>query len=650
MISVNKVSVFFGGTPLFNSISFMVNKGDRIGLVGKNGAGKSTLLKILASEMEADAGDVSKTSGYKIGYLPQELDFVSGKTVREEAESCFQEIKAIEARIVDLNEAIANRTDYETESYMNLISEYSEAEERFHLLGGGNYHSKLERILKGLGFKDEDFSRLTEEFSGGWRMRLELAKLLLQELDLLLLDEPTNHLDIESIMWLEKFLSQSGVAVLLVSHDRAFLDAVTNRTIEISFGKIYDYKCSYTKYVGLRAERREQQILEKKNQDKEVKHTEQLIEKFRYKASKAAFAQSLIKKLDKMDRIQVDEEENAAMRLRFPAADRSGKVVLEVEDLSKSFGEKNVLSNVELQLSRGEKIAFVGQNGQGKTTLAKCIVNEHQYEGEAKLGHNVQLGYFAQNQSELIDGEKSVLQLIEDAASDAMRPRVRDLLGSFMFSGEAVEKKVKVLSGGERGRLALCKLLLEPSNFLVLDEPTNHLDMRSKEILKEALRQFDGTMILVSHDRDFLQGLTDKVIEFSDGQIHQHIGDINSFLEKKSLENFKELEKQGNIATAPNKKKVAKELSYEERKKFDKAFKKASNKLGQYERDVEKLENTIKALDAALADPEQYKKHAAEPDFFQKYDQMKKDLEKAMDLWENQEEEVEKLKSIRDSQ
>lgn len=649
MISVNKVSVFFGGTPLFNSISFLVNKGDRIGLVGKNGAGKSTLLKILASEMEADAGVVSKTSGYKIGYLPQELDFVSGKTVREEAESCFEEIKALELKIIDLNESIATRTDYESDSYMDLISEYSEAEERFHLLGGGNYHSKLERILKGLGFKDEDFSRLTDEFSGGWRMRLELAKLLLQELDLLLLDEPTNHLDIESIMWLEKFLSQSGVAVILVSHDRAFLDAVTNRTIEISFGKIYDYKCSYSKYVGLRAERRDQQVLEKKNQDKEIKHTEQLIEKFRYKASKAAFAQSLIKKLEKMDRIQVDEEENAAMRLRFSTGDRSGKVVLEVEQLSKSFDEKVILTDIDLQLARGEKIAFVGQNGQGKTTLAKCIVNEHQYEGSVKLGHNVQLGYFAQNQSELIDGEKSVLQLIEDAATDAMRPRVRDLLGSFMFSGEAVDKKVKVLSGGERGRLALCKLLLEPSNFLVLDEPTNHLDMRSKEILKEALRQFDGTMILVSHDRDFLQGLTDKVVEFSDGAIHQHIGDINSFLEKKSLENFKELEKQGNIASAPNKKKISKELSFEERKQLDREIKKSSNKLGQYERDIDKLENEIARLDKELSDPDLYNKYSADPEFFNKYNLMKKELEEKMSLWEKQEEEVEDLKSQRDN-
>ena len=542
MISVNNISVYFGGQELFDQVSFMVNKGDRIGLVGKNGAGKSTLLRILSGEQMPNAGSLATPNKITIGYLKQDLDFEDGRTVQEEAEQAFQKIKRLEQQIVDVNLQMSERTDYESQAYLDLISSLNDLNEQFHLLGGYSIKSELSQVLLGLGFQISDFSRLTNEFSGGWRMRLELAKILLQKPDVLLLDEPTNHLDIESIIWLEQWLKNYSGSVLLVSHDRAFLDAVTNRTIELILGKANDYKASYSKYLELRKERQEKQIQSKKNQDKQIKHTEQLIEKFRYKKNKAAFAQSLIKKLDKLERIEVDQDDLSEMHFRFPPAPHSGKVSLRVKKVTKSYGDFEVLKHIDLEVERGEKIAFVGKNGEGKTTLAKIIVDELDSQGEVELGHQVKFGYYAQNQSDLFDESKTILQIIEDSADEQSRPRVRDMLGSFLFGGEAIEKKIKVLSGGERARVALCKLLLEPVNLLVMDEPTNHLDMNSKDILKSALKRFDGTLIIVSHDRDFLQGLTEKVYEFKNKNIKEYLGDVNAFLEAKMVDNFKDFE------------------------------------------------------------------------------------------------------------
>ena len=510
MISVNKISVYFGGQELFDKVSFMVNKGDRIGLVGKNGAGKSTLLRILSGEQSSNEGTISSPNNSTLGYLRQDLDFEEGRTVQQEAELAFAEIKDLEEKINIINLEMSERTDYDNEGYMQLITDLNELNDRYGLLGGYTIKSEMSQVLLGLGFKLDDFSRQTNEFSGGWRMRLELAKILLAKPDVLLLDEPTNHLDIESIVWLESWLKNYSGAVVLVSHDKAFLDAVTNRTIDLILGKANDYKASYSKYVELRKDRQEKQIQSKKNQDKEVKQTKMLIDKFRYKKSKAAFAQSLIKKLDKMEMIEVDHDETASMHFKFPPAPHSGKVTLKVNKVSKSYGDLEVLNGIDLLLERGEKIAFVGKNGQGKTTLAKIIVDSIPFEGQVEYGHQVKVGYYAQNQSELLDENKTILQLVEDAADEQSRPRVRDMLGSFLFSGDAVQKKIKVLSGGERARVALCKLLLEPVNLLIMDEPTNHLDMVSKDILKNALNNYDGTLIVVSHDRDFLQGLSEK--------------------------------------------------------------------------------------------------------------------------------------------
>lgn len=649
MISVNNISVYFGGQELFDQVSFMVNKGDKIGLVGKNGAGKSTLLRILHGDLPPNHGSIATPNEITIGYLKQDLDFEDGRTVQEEAEQAFQAVKKIEQEIEAVNLEMAQRTDYESQEYLDLISKLNELNERFLLLGGYSIQSDLSQVLIGLGFQNADFDRLTNEFSGGWRMRLELAKILLQKPDVLLLDEPTNHLDIESIIWLEQWLKNYHGAVVLVSHDRAFLDTVTNRTIDLILGKANDYKASYSKYVELRKERQEKQIQSKKNQDKHIKHTKQLIEKFRYKKNKAAFAQSLIKKLDKLERIEVEQDDLAGMHFKFPPAPRSGKVSLKVKQVSKSYDELAVLQNIALEVERGEKIAFVGKNGEGKTTLAKIIVSELNYQGEVELGHQVKVGYYAQNQSDLLDEDKSILQIIEDAADEQSRPRVRDMLGSFLFGGEAVDKKIKVLSGGERARVALCKLLLEPVNLLVMDEPTNHLDMKSKDILKSALKGFDGSLIIVSHDRDFLQGLTEKVYEFKSKNIKEYIGDVNDFLEAKKVEDFKQFElKNPNPKGHSEKKESSNKTNYEERKQVDKDIRKLTNRVSKLEREVEQLEEELRVLDQSLADPKKFQELSKKEGFFKEYEQKQEKLGNFMSDWEGAIHKLEKLKQQRE--
>ena len=577
MLSVQNMTVSFGGESLFSDISFRLAAGDRVGLVGKNGAGKSTLLHLIAKDQEPTSGSISKEKDIRLGFLRQDIDFEKGRTVLEEAYQAFEEIKQLEAQMEQINEALVTRTDYETASYNDLIIALNDATERYELIGGYNYQGTTERILQGLGFQATDFDKKTDTFSGGWRMRIELAKLLLQDNDILLLDEPTNHLDIESIIWLEEFLTKYRGAVVLVSHDKMFLDNTSNRTIEIVAGRIYDYKKPYSAYLLLREEIMAQQRAAQKNQAKEIEQTEKLIERFKAKASKAAMAQSLIKKLDKIERIEVDEEDNAAMKLKFPVAQQPGKVVLLAENISKNYGPKKVLQQVDVEIERGTKTAFVGQNGQGKSTLAKIIVDEIDFEGSCELGHNVLLGYFAQNQAEYLDGSLSLLQTMEDAATDENRSRVRDMLGAFMFRGDEVEKKVKVLSGGERNRLALCKLLLSPFNVLVMDEPTNHLDIRSKNVLKEALKKFQGTLILISHDRDFLQGLSDRVLEFKDHKLTEYLGDIQFYLEQKKLDSLVDLER---VVKVKKEKEETKINDYQLQKKI----KSLQNKQSKVER------------------------------------------------------------------
>ena len=544
MLNIHNLSVSFSGEYLFEEISFKLVSGDRVGLIGKNGAGKSTLLKLLSKEMELDSGSIAFEKDVKTGFLKQDIDFDKGRSVLDEAYQAFEEIKKIEKKQNQINRELEERTDYESESYLDLINELGETSDRYELIGGYNYQGQTEKILQGLGFKREDFDKKTDTFSGGWRMRIELAKLLLQNNDLLLLDEPTNHLDIESIIWLEQFLKTFPGAVVIVSHDKMFLNNVTNRTIEISLGRIYDFNKPYSKYLVLRNEIKEQQISAQKNQDKQIQQTERLIEKFRAKASKASMAQSLIKKIDKIERIKVDKDDNSVMKLRFPISIRPGKVVAEIQGLSKNYESNQVLSNIDLLIERESKIAFVGQNGQGKSTLAKMIVGDISGSGLMKLGHNVQIGYFAQNQAEYLDGSKTVLDTMIDAANEKNRSKVRDILGSFLFQGDDVEKFVRVLSGGERNRLALAKMLLQPLNVLVMDEPTNHLDIKSKNVLKQALQNFDGTLIVVSHDRDFLQGLTNKVYEFKDQKIKEHLGDIDYYLEQRKVDDFRSIEKK----------------------------------------------------------------------------------------------------------
>ncbi|WP_378186476.1 ABC-F family ATP-binding cassette domain-containing protein [Aquimarina sp. W85] len=637
MLNIHNLSISFGGEYLFEEISFRLNAGDRVGLVGKNGAGKSTMLRILSKEQESDSGQLAMDKDVKIGFLKQDIDFVEGRTVLQESYEAFIEIKTIEREIDSINKQLAERTDYESEGYTQLITDLSDHTHHYEILGGYNYQGETERVLLGLGFQAEDFDRLTDTFSGGWRMRIELAKLLLQNNDILLLDEPTNHLDIESIIWLENFLKGYAGVVVIVSHDKMFLDNVTNRTIEISLGRIYDYNKPYSKYLILREELREQQLATQKNQSKQIEQTEKLIEKFRAKASKASMAQSLIKKLDKIERIEVDEDDNAVMNVRFPVSVQPGKVVIEANGVSKNYGEKEILKDINLLVERGSKIAFVGQNGQGKSTLAKIIIDELKYEGELKLGHNVQIGYFAQNQSEYLDGEITILETMVNAANEKTRSRVRDMLGSFLFRGDEVDKKVKVLSGGERNRLALCKMLLEPFNVLVMDEPTNHLDIKSKNVLKEALRSFEGTLILVSHDRDFLQGITNTVYEFKDRKIKEYLGDIDFYLEQRKVADMREIEKKDKQAKTVSVTKVDAKQSYEDQKRI----KSLNNKLSNVESKINVLEREIKTIDKALESD--YDKTVASPNFFENYQKKKDRLQHLMKEWETVQESIEAL-------
>ncbi|WP_108867418.1 ABC-F family ATP-binding cassette domain-containing protein [Aquimarina aquimarini] len=638
MLNIHNLSISFGGEYLFEEISFRLNTGDRVGLIGKNGAGKSTMLKILSKEQEPDSGQIAMDKEVKIGFLKQDIDFVLGRTVLDEAYEAFIDIKNAEREIDKINAQLAERTDYESEEYNQLITDLSDLTHHYEILGGYNYQGETEKVLQGLGFMREDFDRLTDTFSGGWRMRIELAKLLLQNNDILLLDEPTNHLDIESIIWLESFLRNYAGVVVIVSHDKMFLDNVTNRTIEISLGRIYDYNKPYSEYLVLREEVREQQLATQKNQSKQIEQTEKLIEKFRAKASKASMAQSLIKKLDKIERIEVDEDDNAVMNVSFPISVQPGKVVIEADGVRKAYGEKQILSDIDLLVERGSKIAFVGQNGQGKTTLAKIIINEISHEGVLKLGHNVQIGYFAQNQSEYLDGDITIHETMINAANEKNRSKVRDMLGAFLFRGDEVDKKVKVLSGGERNRLALCKLLLEPFNVLVMDEPTNHLDIKSKNILKEALQRFEGTLILVSHDRDFLQGLTNTVYEFKNKQIKEYLGDIDFYLEERRVNDLRDIEKKDKVVKTVSDTKETAKRSYEDQKKI----KSLNNKLSNVESKINKLEKEIKEIDVELAI--NYDETIAQPDFFDKYQAKKDLLLSLMEDWEALQEEIDSIK------
>ncbi|WP_452227672.1 MULTISPECIES: ABC-F family ATP-binding cassette domain-containing protein [unclassified Lacinutrix] len=626
MLNIHNLSISFQGEYLFEEITFKLNSGDRVGLIGKNGAGKSTMLKILSKELEPDSGQLAADKDLKIGFLKQDIDFVLGRTVLEESYQAFTEIKKIEAQLEEINTQLVERTDYESEGYNQIMIDLNDLQHQFEILGGYNYQGETEKILQGLGFKREDFNKLTDTFSGGWRMRIELAKLLLQNNDLLLLDEPTNHLDIESIIWLEGFLKNYTGAVVIVSHDKMFLDNVTNRTIEVSLGRIYDYPKPYTKYLVLRNEIKAQQLASQKNQQKQIEQTEKLIEKFRAKASKATMAQSLIKKLDKIDRIEVDEDDNSVMTLNFPVSITPGKVVVEADKISKNYGENQVLSEVSLMIERDVKTAFVGQNGQGKSTLAKILVGDLKHDGILKLGHNVQIGYFAQNQAEYLDGSKTVLDTMIDAANETNRSKVRDILGSFLFRGDEAEKYVRVLSGGERNRLALAKLMLQPFNVLIMDEPTNHLDIKSKNVLKDALKRFEGTLLLVSHDRDFLQGLTDTVYEFKDEKIKKYLGDIDYYLEQRNVENLREVEKRTVIKSAPKEKKTQ---SYDDQKKL----KSLNNRLSNTESKINQLEKEIKEADVELA--VNYDEVSSKPGFFDTYQGKKNTLTKLMQEWED---------------
>ena len=633
MLTVQQLSVAFGGDVLFDTISFRIGGGDRIGLIGKNGAGKSTMLRVLAQQQELTSGLLAYEKNTSIGYLPQDLEHNTGKTVLEEAYTAFPRLQTIEQELQHINHNLDTRTDYESAAFQDLLNTQANLNQEYELLGGYTYQAQTARILVGLGFKESDFHQQTTTFSGGWRMRIELAKLLLQEHDLLLLDEPTNHLDIEAIIWLEAFLAKYAGAVVLVSHDIRFLDQVTNRTLELVQGKLFDFKKSYTKYLEHRGLLREQQLAAKKNQDKKIAETEKLIEKFRAKASKARMAQSLIKKLDKVERIAIDPEENATMAIHFPVAQQPGKVVLELENIKKTYGEHQVLNGISLLVPRGSKIAFVGQNGQGKTTLAKIIVNEIEAEGSCRLGHNVQLGYFAQNQVQQLDPNKTVLDTALDAATHDKRPVVRDMLGAFLFRDTAVEKKVGVLSGGERNRLALCKLLLQPFNVLVMDEPTNHLDIRAKEVLKNALLNFEGTLLLVSHDRDFLTGLCDRIFEFKNQKIKEYLGGLEAYLQQKALPNLEAL--NSTAKQTANKPSSSTTTTYADQK----ALKKIKNQLQKLEGSIEKQEKELKAIDLELEI--NYGEITAQEGFFDRY-QAKKDKLNALFLeWEKLQEQLE---------
>ena len=641
MISVNNLSLYFGGQDIFKDISFMVNKGDKIGLIGKNGAGKSTLLKVLAKEQIPNNGDVSTPNGIVIGYLTQDLDFEDGRTVLEEAQTAFEYLNDIEKKMNKNNRLLNERTDYESKEYLDIINEFNYLEERFRMGGGHDIAAEISQVLIGLGFTQYDFDRQTTDFSGGWRMRIELAKILLKKPDLLLLDEPTNHLDIESIIWLERWLGNYNGAVVLVSHDRLFLDASTNRTIEIAFSRINDYKASYTKYLSLREDRIQKQIQAKKNQDKFIEDTKVLINKFRAKKNKAAFAQTLIKKLEKLEIIEVEQEDVARMQFRFPPAPHSGKMSLTVRNASKHYDNLEVLNNVNLEVVRGDKIAFVGKNGEGKSTLAKMIVNEINFDGNIELGHQVRMGYYAQNQSDFLNENLTVLETIEEAANEETSGKVRSILGTFLFSNDEVGKKIKVLSGGERARVALCKLLLEPYNLLIMDEPTNHLDITSKELLKKALVNYDGSLIVVSHDREFLQGLTEKVYEFRNQNIKEYIGDIAAFLSEKDLHSFKQLESSQKEQKNIKKDKLADQLSFVEKKNQRKKIKSLQNRISKLEKKIEDLDKSQKEIDLQLADPEKFKEISQQEGFFDQYEKNKHKKQKLELEWEKAVEELE---------
>lgn len=644
MISVENLEVEFGTVPLFQGVSYVVNDKDRIALVGKNGAGKSTMLKIIAGLQLPTSGTVSVSRDTTIGYLPQVMVLSDEHTVREEAEQAFEHISELQARIDALNNELASRTDYKSDEYMALVEKFTHESERFQMMGGLNYQAEIERTLVGLGFTRDDFDRPTKEFSGGWRMRIELAKLLLRRPDVLLLDEPTNHLDIESIQWLENFLSTRANAVILVSHDRAFINNVTNRTLEISCGRVYDYKVKYDEYVRLRAERREQQLRAYENQQKEIADIKDFIERFRYKPTKAVQVQSRIKQLEKIVPIEVDEVDNACLHLKFPPSLRSGDYPVICEDVKKAYGTHVVFHDVNLTIKRGEKVAFVGKNGEGKSTLVKCIMNEIPYEGMLKLGHNVQIGYFAQNQAQLLDGELTVFDTIDRVAKGDIRLKIRDILGAFMFGGEASDKKVKVLSGGERSRLAMIKLLLEPVNFLILDEPTNHLDMRSKDVLKDAIRDFDGTVIVVSHDREFLDGLVTKVYEFGGGVVKEHLGGIYDFLSSKHIESLNELHslRPEPVAVVPGEKpENQKRMSYEQQKELQKKLRKLEKEVAACENRVSELEQQIADVENKLATAE----GASDVSLYELHGTLKKQMDEAVDAWEAASEALDEAKA-----
>lgn len=631
MISVNNLTIEFGARPLFTDVSFVINPKDRVALVGKNGAGKSTLLKILAGEQQPTAGIVALQKGSTLGYLPQVMVLSDEHTVLEEAEKAFADISQLQERIAQENQELAERTDYESEDYLKLVEAFAHDNERFTMMGGLNYHAELERTLQGLGFQRSDFDRPTREFSGGWRMRIELAKLLMRQPDILLLDEPTNHLDIESIRWLEQFLAKSSSAVVLVSHDRAFINNVTNRTMEISCGKITDYKVKYNEFMELRQERREQQLRAYENQQKEIADIQDFIERFRYKPTKSVQVQSRIKQLEKIVPIEVDEVDNSFLHLKFPPCNRCGDYPIICEDVTKRYGEHTVFHNVNLTIKRGEKVAFVGKNGEGKSTLVKCIMDEIPFDGHLKLGHNVELGYYAQNQAQLLDENKTVFQTIDDVAKGDVRLKIRDILGAFMFGGEASDKKVKVLSGGERSRLAMIRLLLEPVNLLILDEPTNHLDMRTKDVLKEAILAFDGTVILVSHDRDFLDGLVSKVYEFGGGNVREHIGGIYDFLRTKDIDTLDQLPKRAVVEDLVAKEEPnAGKLSYEQQKEQAKLRRKAEKEVADWERKVEEIEQRISEMEQQMSTPE----GASDISLATQYAEVKKQQATAEEEWE----------------
>jgi len=640
MVSVNEVWVSFGGSDLLKGISFMINPRDRIGLVGRNGAGKSTLLKILYGLQKPTSGSISSVSGSTLGYLAQTIEVKDGRTVMEEASLAFADVLDMEAEIVELGKAAAERTDYESEEYNKIIERLSDLNERHAMVGGSSLEGEVEKTLLGLGFERKDFTRQTAEFSGGWRMRIELAKILLQRPNLILLDEPTNHLDIESIQWLEDYLTDYPGAVVLISHDRAFLNNVTNRTVEIVLGKIHDYKASYSHYMELRQERREQQMAAYLNQKKMIEDTEDFINRFRSKATKAVQVQSRIKQLDKVVRLEIDEEDTSALNIRFPSAPRSGQVVLEAEDLTKAFGDHVVFADVNMKIERGEKVAFVGRNGEGKSTLSRIAVGDLEAtKGFAKMGHNVQIGYFAQNQDDLMDGEKTVFDTIDEIAVGDIRTKIRDILGAFLFRGDDVDKKVKVLSGGERSRLAMAKLMFQPYNLLILDEPTNHMDIVSKDILKAALKKYNGTMIVVSHDREFLDGLVDKLYEFRGGRVKEHLGGIYDFLKRRKLESLNELERKtvAQQAVSASKSAVENKLSYGERKEMDKVIRKVATRIAECEKRIAEKDTEIAKMDILLA------QNQADSDVFKRYQGLKQEAEALLIEWESLNAEKEKL-------